>query len=54
MRLGTCIVRKVPFVTPTSGSQNVPDREEDGILATVLFQRVYISHSDRFIIFDPR
>jgi hypothetical protein len=54
MRLGSRIVRKVPFVTPASGSQNVPTREEDGILATVLFQRVYVSHSDRFVIFDPR
>ena len=54
MRLGSRIVRKLPFVTPASGSQSVPDREEDGILATVLFQRVYVSHSDRFVIFDPR
>jgi hypothetical protein len=54
MRLGGLIVRKVPFVTPARGSQNVPDREEDGILATVLFQRVFVSHSDHFVIFDPR
>jgi hypothetical protein len=54
MRLGSRIVRKLPFVTPASGSHSVPDREEDGILATVLFQRVYVSHSDRFVIFDPR
>ncbi len=54
MRLGRRIIRKVPFVTPASAPQNVPDREEDGILATVLFQRVYVSHSDRFVIFDPR
>ena len=54
MRVGTRIVRKVSFVTPANRSQNVSDREEDGILATVLFQRVYISHSDRFVIFDPR
>jgi hypothetical protein len=54
MRLGSRIVRKVPFVTPASGSRNVPDREEDGVLATVLFQRVYVSHADRFMIFDPR
>ncbi len=54
MRLGSRIVRRVPFVTPAGGSQNVPDREEDGILATLLFQRVYVSHSDRFVIFDPR
>ena len=54
MKLGSRLVRKVPFVTPANGSQNVPDREEDGILPTVLFQRVYVSHSDRFVIFDPR
>jgi hypothetical protein len=54
MRVGTRIVRKVPFVTPSSGSQSAPGREEDGVLATVLFQRVYVSHSDRFVMFDPR
>jgi hypothetical protein len=54
MKLGSRIVRKVPFVTPANWSQNVPDREEDGILATVLFQRVFISYADRFVIFDPR
>jgi len=54
MRLGSRIVRKVPFVTPANVSQHVPNREEDGILATVLFQRVYVNHSDRFVIFDPR
>jgi len=54
MTLGSRLVRKVPFVTPANGSQNVPDREEDGILATVLFQRVFVSHSDRFVMFDPR
>jgi Aspartyl protease len=54
MRLGNRIVRKVPFVTPAGGSQNGPDREENGILPTVLFQRVYVCHSDRFVIFDPR
>ena len=45
---------KVPFVTPASGSQKVPDWGEDGILATVLLQSVFVSHSDRFVIFDPR
>jgi hypothetical protein len=53
MKLGSRMVRRVPFVTPANGSQNVPDREEDGILDTVLFHRVYISHSGHFIIFNP-
>ena len=54
MNLGSRIVRKVPFVTPANRSQKVPDREEDGILPTVLFQCVFVSHSDHFVIFDPR
>jgi hypothetical protein len=54
MRLGGHTIRQVSFVTPAGGSQNVPDREEDGILATVIFRRVFISHSDRFVIFNPR
>jgi len=54
MRLGNRIVRDVRFVIPAGKSQNVPDREEDGVLATVMFQRVYVSHSDRFIIFNPK
>jgi hypothetical protein len=54
MRLGGRLVRKVPFVTPANATQSDPDRGEDGVLSTVLFQRVYVSHSDRFIIFDPK
>ncbi len=53
IKLGSRLVRNVSFVTPASASQDVPDREEDGILATVLFQRVYVSHSGHFIIFNP-
>ena len=53
-RIGIRVIRKVPFVTPVHAVQNVPDREEEGILATVLFQRVYISHSDHYVIIDPR
>jgi len=54
LRLGSRTVRKVPCVTPTRGVLNGPVHEEDGVLATVLFGRVYISHSNRFIVFDLR
>jgi hypothetical protein len=54
MRIGSKTIRRVPFVTPVSASQNIPDREEDGILATVLFERVYINHTNRYIILNPR
>jgi hypothetical protein len=54
MRLGARTMRQVPFVTPVSAAQNVPNREEDGLLPTVLFQRVYISHADHYVVFDPK
>ena len=54
IRLGGRIVRKVSFVTPANGPQYTPEREEDGILATVLFERIFISCSGRFVIFDPK
>jgi hypothetical protein len=54
MQIGTRIIRKVPFVVPVSARQNVPKREEDGVLATVLFQRIYISHAKGYVIFDPK
>jgi hypothetical protein len=52
MKLGNRTVRGVSFVTPPSAAMNSTDREEDGVLATVLFQRVYISHSSHFISFE--
>ena len=46
-------MHNVPFVTPLNASRNAADREEDGILATVLFQRVYINHADGYVILNP-
>jgi hypothetical protein len=52
--LGRRIVRKISFATPASTAPNDAVHEEDGILATMLFQRVYVSHSGQFVVFDPR
>jgi Aspartyl protease len=54
MRIGGHTFRNVPFVTPVSSARNVPDREEDGLLPTMLFQRVYISFTNHYVIVDPR
>jgi len=54
MRIGTRILRKVQFVTPVRAAQKIPDREENGILATALFERLFISHTGNFIILDPK
>jgi Aspartyl protease len=54
MRVGDRVVHNVPFVTPVRAAADVPDREEDGILATVLFERVFINHTERYVILNPR
>jgi hypothetical protein len=54
MRIGARIIRRVPFVTPVDAATNVPDREEDGVLATAIFDRVYINHSERYVILNPK
>jgi hypothetical protein len=52
MRIGTRTFSQIPFVTPVSSAQNAPNREEDGLLPTVLFQRVYISFSDHYVVLE--
>jgi hypothetical protein len=54
IRLGARTMRQVTFVTPVSVQQNIPNRGEDGLLPTVLFQRVYVCHSDHYVVFDPK
>jgi hypothetical protein len=54
MRIGSRILSSVSFVTPVSPGKDLPSREEDGVLPTLLFQRVFISASDHFVVFDSR
>jgi Aspartyl protease len=54
MRIGTRTLSHVPFVTPVSVERNVPTMEADGLLPTVLFQQVFISGGDHYLVFDPK
>jgi hypothetical protein len=54
VRIGGRTLHRVPFVTPANAAQNLQDREEDGVLATMLFQRVYVSHTGHYVVLDPR
>jgi hypothetical protein len=53
VRIGSHTFSQIPFVTPVSSAENIPDREEDGVLPTVLFNRVYISFADHYVVFNP-
>jgi hypothetical protein len=54
LRIGTHTLSHVYFVTPVSVEQNVPAMTTDGLLPTVLFQRVFISSRGHYVIFDPK
>ena len=54
MRIGNRTLSGILFVTPVSVAKNLPRPDEDGLLPTVLFQRVYISYADHYAVFDPR
>lgn len=54
MVIGIRTMRRVAFVTPVNAADNLPEREEDGVLPTLLFHRVFISHFGHYAIFDPR
>jgi hypothetical protein len=41
-------------VTPVSVQESLPTRHEDGLLPTVLFQRVFISGRDHYVVFNPK
>ena len=54
MRIGTRTLNHVYFVTPASVEQNIPTMETDGLLPTVLFQRIFISVGGHYVIFEPK
>jgi hypothetical protein len=54
IQIGNRILSRISFVTPVSVAKNLPAQHEDGLLPTVLFQRVFISGGDHFVIFDPK
>jgi Aspartyl protease len=52
MRIGSRTLSAVPFATPVSPGRDVPDRQADGLLPTMLFRRVFISGSNHYVVFD--
>ncbi|MGC1297967.1 MAG: retropepsin-like aspartic protease [Alloacidobacterium sp.] len=55
MQIGSHTLSHVYFVTPVSVEQNVPTMEIDGLLPTVLFERLFISSGgDHYVVFEPK
>jgi hypothetical protein len=53
IQIGSLKIQQVSFATPADSGENVLTSKEDGLLATVLFRRVFISYADRFVVLDP-
>jgi Aspartyl protease len=53
IQVGTHSFHRIPFVTPIDTGRDVPKLQEDGLLPTVLFQRIYISHSKAYAVIEP-
>jgi hypothetical protein len=53
MEIGTLTFHRISFVTPATTGKDIPKVEVDGLLPTALFQRVYISYADRFVVLEP-
>ncbi len=49
LRMGSTVVPNVVAVAPPER----PGTDTDGLLPTALFQSIFISHSQKFVIFDP-
>ena len=53
VKIGSLELSNVSFVAPQGGKKSSNATEFDGILATELFRRVFINHTDRFAVLDP-
>ena len=53
MQIGSLNIQKVSFAVPADSGENALTSEQDGLLTTVLFRRVFISYADRFVVLDP-
>jgi Aspartyl protease len=53
LQIGSLNVQQVSFAAPADSAENALTSKQDGLLATVLFRRVFISYADGFVVLDP-
>jgi hypothetical protein len=54
VEIGSHTKRQIAFLTPISEKPAAASNGEDGLLPTTLFNAVFISYSDHFVVFEPR
>lgn len=53
MQIGSHDFHQISVITPISASKDVPKLAIDGLIQTILFQRIYLSYTDRYVVLDP-
>jgi hypothetical protein len=53
MQIGSLTMQQVSFAVPAESGENDLTSEQDGLLTTVIFRRVFISYADRFVVLYP-
>jgi len=53
VRIGSVELPRVPFFSLAGVQKDARLKGVDGVLATVLFRRLFISYADRFVVLDP-
>lgn len=52
LHIGSLTLGRIAFTTQVTPAKDVPSRDEDGVLPTLLFQRVFISGSEHYVVLD--
>jgi gag-polyprotein putative aspartyl protease len=54
MRIGKRSLNQISFVTPLKKGSNPSRLEEDGLLPTAIFNRIYLSYGEQYVIVAPQ
>jgi len=52
VQVGPHSLRQIQFVMPMNTGKNSPKSDVDGLLPTMLFQRVYVSYADHYVVLE--
>jgi hypothetical protein len=52
VQVGSHMLRQIQFVKPMNTGKNSPKADVDGLLPTMLFQRVYVSYADHYVVLE--
>jgi len=52
VQVGPHSLRQIQFVMPMNAGRNSPKADVDGLLPTMLFQRIYVNYADHYVVLE--